>query len=162
MTKQNDSAPIEMSAQDYRTVIKDFLSTVGIKAEAYTSLNDQGPLFHVSFYPLGIARSSVRGDINYLRVEGDTFAELYQNLMDAWAEYESRHKAQTIRKMALAIIRITADLGECTDAALRNCGEFDPAKVALYGEQACTDANEIAGKGPFSIVTIGGANAEAA
>lgn len=152
----------EMSAEEYRTAIKGFLSTVGIRAEAYTSLNEAGPLFHVSFYPQGIARSSIRSDDNYLRVEGDTFSELYQKLTDGWAEYEARYKTQTIRKMALAIIRITADLGECTDAALRNCGEFDSAQVARYGAQACADANEIADKGPFSIITIGGANAEAA
>jgi hypothetical protein len=148
----------EMTGLEYRKAVAEFASTVGPKAECYTSLNEHGPLFHVSLYSSGITQR-VGG---YFRVNGDTWSELFKALTDKWAEYEAQHRAETIRKMALAIIRITAELGECTDAALRNCGEFDPGQVNAYGEKACADANEIAGKGPFSIVVMGGANAEAA
>jgi hypothetical protein len=147
-----------MTAYEYRTSIKDFLSKAGIKAEAYTSFADNGPLYYVTFYPRGIVGSSSREE-GYLRIDGDTFGELFRKLSEAWSEYEGRHRGQTIRKMALAIIRITAELGECTDAALRASGEFDPGQIRAYGEQACADANEIAGKGPFKIKMRRGANA---
>jgi hypothetical protein len=120
-------------------------------------MNDGGILFHASLFSRGIG--GVGGSQDF-RVDGDTFAELHNALTTKWAEYEAKHRAETIRRMALAIIRITAELGECTDAALRNCGEFDPGQIKSYGEQACNDANDIAGRGPFSIIVKGGANAE--
>lgn len=75
---------------------------------------------------------------------------------EAWAEHSDLHAANTIREMALAIIAITADQGECTDAALR--AKFDAADVKRFGEQACAQATEMAANGPFSIVTLTGAN----
>lgn len=149
----------EMTAQEYRIAILNLSRSIGPRAQIWTMMNDEGRLFHTSLYSRGIGGAT--GNLDF-RVDADTFAELYQGTADKWAEYEEAHRARTIRKMALAIIRITAELGECTDAALRNCGEFDPGQINAYGEQACNDANEIAGKGPFSIVVMGGANAEAA
>jgi hypothetical protein len=146
----------EMTGHEYRAAIKALAASIGPKADIWMAMNDDGKLFRSSVYSRGMM-----GNMDF-QVYGDTFAELYAALTTKWAEYEAQHRAGTIRKMALAIIRITAELGHCTDAALRNCGEFDPGQVKAHGEQACTDANEIAGKGPFSIVVMGGANAEAA
>mgnify|MGYP005816996013 CR=1 FL=1 len=146
-----------MTPYEYRDAVKALLCKVGLRAEIYTSFNDEGPLYHASLYPRGIAGSSSRDD-GYLRVEDDTFEGLFGKLSDAWSGYEGRHRDQVIRKMALLIIRITADLGECTDAALRQSGEFDVGQIAAYGEDACRDANDIAGRGPFSITRKRGAN----
>jgi hypothetical protein len=166
-TREIASAPIgqasaeiasPMSARDFARAVKAFEKSIGPRASISTFLafNDGAPLY-CAVYPTG--NYSKGADFS---VQAETFSELFAAVQAKWAEYEADHRVRTIRKMALAIIRITAELGECTDAALRNCGEFDPGQINAYGEQACADANEIAGKGPFSIVVMGGANAEAA
>lgn len=147
---------METTALEYREFVRGFRESIGPRAEVYTSFNEAGKIFHATLYSRGIAGI---GGSDFV-VQGDTWSELRAGLSDKWAEYSERHRAEVTRKMALAIIRITADLGECTDAALRNCGEFDPGQINAYGEQACADANDIAGRGPFSIVVMGGANAE--
>lgn len=144
-----------MTPQEYRDAINGLTPKIGLKAEIYTSFNNEGKFFHAAIYPQGIVGSS-RGEDGYLRVEGDTFADLFENLTAGWTEYEKRHRTQIIRKMALAIIQVTADLGECTDAALRQ--QFDVGQIAAYGDDACREANEIAGKGPFKIKKRRGAN----
>ena len=146
----------EMTAHEYRAATKALTELIGPVAEVWTYMNSSGPLFRACLYSRGVGR----GDYDF-SVQGDTLSDVHKSVTDKWAEYSEAHRARTIRKMALAIISITAELGECTDAALRNCGEFDPGQISAYGEQACNDANEIAGKGPFSIVAMGGANAEA-
>jgi hypothetical protein len=74
-----------------------------------------------------------------------------------WEEYRERFAQTVTRKMALAIIRLTDEFGECTDAALRD--EFDAGQVAAYSAEACALANTMAAKGPFTIIAVAGANA---
>ena len=125
----------------------------------FVSLNDKSwaraPALHASVY-------GVRGmgDDRRFAVEADTFRDLIDEIRAKHAETADVHDKATIRKMALKIIELTADFGECTDAALRQ--HFDAKEVAQLGERAAADANEIAAGGPFSIVAIGGSNAEAA
>lgn len=141
--------PLEIKAE-LRALQKD----VGVNA--YSSLRiaaDHGKPVSVCLYPFGLTRSSE----GYLSIEADTFREALDSIRAAWDNFRDEHKVKTIRKMALAIIRLTTELGECTDAALRS--EFDPGAVVRWGEEACAVANEMAGKGPFSIVTMKGANA---
>lgn len=145
----------DMTLAEFRKGYLALAREIGPRAEIYPSFNDSGPILGASVYPLGI--TSGRRDIEF-RVHGETLSELLNALTVKWAEHSETYKRRTIRKMALAIIRTTADLGECTDAALRNCGDFDPGQIALFGQQACADANDIAGRGPFSIITKGGAN----
>lgn len=153
MTKAAD-----FPVSEFRSEIKAFESSVGPRAEVYISVElTDGPLFYATFYSRGICQS---GGSDF-RVDADDLPGVLLALKNKWAEYAEKHRGEITRKMALAIIRITAELGECTDAALRNCGEFDPAQIKMYGEQACGDANDIAGRGPFQIVTLGGANAPA-
>lgn len=151
----------DLSFAEYREGCLALEREIGPKANIYTSLSDRGKFVSGSIYPYGMG-GPTRNEDGYLRLEADTLRELLDALRSKWAEYEESHRTRTIRKMSLAIIRITAELGECTDAALRNCGEFDPGQIKRYGEQACADANDIAGRGPFKIITMGGANAEAA
>lgn len=146
----------DFSVSDFRSEIKTFESSVGPRAEVYISVaTDIGPLFYATFYSRGICQS---GGSDF-RVNADDLPGIVEALKDKWAEFAERNRGAITRKMALAVIRITADLGECTDAALRNCGEFDPSQIKMYGEDACADANDIAGRGPFQIVVLGGANA---
>lgn len=97
----------------------------------------------------------------FFTVTADGWRDLLQACEAKWAEYSDQHGVNVTREMALAIITITADLGECTDAALR--AKFDAADIARYGERACEQATSMASNGPFSIVKLTGANdAEAA
>lgn len=114
---------------------------------------DRKGAVHVMLYPDGLCHN--RG---YVSADADTFEELLAAIKALWAESADRYHAERVRKMALAIIRITAEQGICTDAALR-AGEFSDSELKRYAEEAIADANEIASNGPFSIARIAGANA---
>lgn len=105
-------------------------------------------------YPDGI------GGVSNTRLTtfADTWEEGLEKLRTQWVEYSERHRAERVRKMALEIIRITAEQGACTDAALR-AGDFTDEEVNRYSEDAIADANTIASNGPFSVVKLSGANA---
>lgn len=108
-----------------------------------------------SVYPEGILGKG----LFYVRAE--TYRDTLERVTAEWEERGSAYIAKTIREMALAIIGITADQGECTDAALR--AQFDASDVTKFGERACEQATAMASNGPFSIVKLSGANdAEAA
>ncbi|MGY3527245.1 hypothetical protein [Bradyrhizobium sp. USDA 4452] len=145
----------DSSIEQYQKAVREFLPQVGVKAELYTSIEHASwkkGAYSVSLYPHGITNSH-RG---YLRTEANSIGELWADIQAKWAEHKEAHRQQVTRQMALAIIRITTELGECTDAALRN--EFDPAQIASYGKDACTEADAMGGRGPFSITMKGGAN----
>jgi len=108
-------------------------------------------------YPNGITG---RGD-HCVRVFADTFLEAVEKLERAWEARKSLADKHTIRKMALAVIEISTDQGECSDAALRGAG-FSHHQVAAMGEAACAEATRLAAGGPFSIVQTAGSNAIAA
>jgi len=136
-----------------------FEKSVGSKCDTYISLRrlehrygkpQPEPLLGAQIYPLGLL-----GKVT-LQASGDTYRELLADCEAKWAAHSDLHAANTIREMALAIIAITADQGECTDAALR--AKFDAADVRRHGDAACAQATEMASNGPFSIVTMSGAN----
>ena len=139
---------------------KAFAASIGGNARCSASLGDfgarTGALVHAYFQPQG-SGIATPGFLIY----GTNWRDLLANCEAKWAEFSDAHAFNIVREMALAIIALTADLGECTDAALR--AKFDAADIARYGERACAQATEMAGLGPFSIVTLSGANdAEAA
>ena len=102
-------------------------------------------------YPHGYAGKSIS-------VWADDWADGLRQLRAIWEEAAERLRAEHVRKMALAIIRITAEQGVCTNAALR-ADEFNDDDVERYGTAAVEDANGIAANGPFSITRLAGANA---
>jgi hypothetical protein len=63
--------------------------------------------------------------------------------------------------MALEILCITDEQGCCTDTVLRG-SKFSVGDAPRFGPVACGKANEMAGRGPFEIVSTAGANGEAA
>lgn len=89
-------------------------------------------------------------------VTASTYRDLLAAAQAEWATRSDLHAVETIRRMALAIISITADCGSCSDAALR--AQFNAADIKQYGDKACAQATEIASNGPFSIVSLSGAN----
>lgn len=139
------------------TAFRALAREIGPKCEIFPGLN--------VYSTEGALYTSVRADgllgKAHFSVTADSYRETIQKIEAEWASKADTHAAKTVREMALAIISITADVGECTDAALR--AQFDAADVIRYGKRACDEATEIAGLGPFSITTLGGANdAEAA
>lgn len=155
MAEQADLTHEEASA-----AFKALGEQMGSRADWSAGLNRHSSLnkaaLTATFWPNGLCSSSPQ-----FFVFADTYRELLAASEEAWAERSDLHAINTIRDMALAIIRITAERGECTDASLR--AEFDAADVTRFAERAVESANEMASNGPFSITKLSGANdAEAA
>lgn len=142
-----------MTPKEIQTELEAIRRDVG--PSAYISLSitthDEKPVY-IGLYPYGMTKNE-----GYLHVCGTFFADTINDLRDKWAEYRASFAKTITRKMALAIIRLTDEFGECSDAALRN--EFDAGQVAAYGTDACELANTMAAKGPFVITALAGANA---
>lgn len=107
-------------------------------------------------YPDGITGNGIS-----IRVGAYDYAEALRKLEAAWVEKRALRDKGTVRKMALAIIEISTDQGECSDAALRGAG-FSQREIDAMGALACAEATRLAAGGPFSIIATRGANAEAA
>lgn len=70
----------------------------------------------------------------------------------AWAHSRPAiDRDKLIRRLALAIIDLTDQHGECTERLLRT-REFSSAEIREHHEAACTRANEMAGGVPFRVV----------
>ena len=142
-----------MTPKEIQAELKAIKATVGSKADVIADISAgtwNKKAISARIYPNGVATQP------RLSFDADDWPELFVAMRAKWAECSDRVRAETIRKMALAIIRITADHGACTDAALRQ--EFPHEDVARYADDAVTDANAIAANGPFAILSLGGAN----
>lgn len=89
----------------------------------------------------------------------DSYEEAFDGIRERWAEIRDNTNAEITRKMALAIIQITFECGQCTDAALRGETDFTDAQIKQHGYAAESMANEMAENGPFKIKLTIGANA---
>ncbi len=139
--------------KDVGKFMSEFRRAVGTNCDVYASVNSDGTC-EFSAYLMGIGRSS-EGTI---RTEHKaTWAEASAELLHQWEAQRANHRSVKLRKMAVEIIQITADQGECTDRALRL--NFDQAEIDAFGPDAAALATEMAGNGPFSIVTTAKANA---
>jgi len=91
-----------------------------------------------------------------LNVKFTEWSEIIPGLRAAWEEHRDLHSSNKIKSMALAVIRLTAEQGECSDSALR-C-EFTQQEIDQYGDRAAALATEMGGNGPFEIVRYGVGN----
>jgi hypothetical protein len=132
-----------------------FRREVGPRAELYATVEMDGGhnALYCSIYPSGMGAHDLM-----FRVKADDWPELIAEARAKWAEHKDRHRAQSINKMALEIIRITHAFGSCTEAQLRGT-KFTAEDIAAYGAEACSEANKMAANGPFSIAPAAGANA---
>lgn len=126
--------------------------------EAYISLSVSADCYHsdkgyatACVYPRGVCKSAA------FVIYGNDWAELVDRLEHEWQAHALKHRADTIRKMALLIIKLTAE-GNCTEAALRG-SEFSAEEVAQLSAEACADADAIASNGPFEIKPVPRSNA---
>lgn len=143
-----------MTPQEIVTAIKTLEQKVGPKSQVYVSLRSRG--LSASLYSKGICQD--HGDVSAFQVDanGSDFAEILTALEANWLAAKVERNERIIEKMALEIIRLTAEFGQCTDAALR--AEFGP-DVADLSDLATARANEMAQNGPFEVVVMRSANA---
>lgn len=147
-----------MELKEIQKACRELAGKIGPKAEVSLRLN--GYSLTGSIYTKGICGD--RDDVEAFQIytsDFDTFEETLAYLEKEYASEAEKRAGRIIEKMALEIIRITAEFGSCTDASLRS--EFGPA-VAKYADLAVSKANEMAANGPFSIVAVAGANMMAA
>lgn len=141
-----------MTPREIQQALQAIRDGIGDQCYAAIDINAYGDPLTACIYPDGITNEC------RLRVRGSEFPEILQKLRDGWAEYKVRHAQQRMREMALAIIRITADQGACSDAALR-ADRFSQTDIDSYGAEACAKADEMAANGPFKIARLARANA---
>lgn len=116
----------------------------------YLSLDfrkDPNPL-HLTIYPNDIL-TKTRDEV--FHSEAASWEALFTNANAAWETHKDRIHAAVIRRMALEIIRITADTGQCTDRDLR-LTDFTEAQVTTYAQRAADEADTIAATGPFAVI----------
>lgn len=138
-----------MTPQEIHDDLKALCAEIGPKATAHVGLSGTYTL-HCSVQPDGY-NGKVR-----LAADVKDWADIIPALRAAWEEHRDLHASNTIRGMALAVIRLTAEHGECTDQALRV--EFTQQDIDRYGEQSADLATEMGGKGPFKIIATGQGN----
>lgn len=145
-----------MNPKDIQSALEEIRASAGPRADVYASINTYGskPPLGADLYPKGI----VGKDGARISVNADDWTDLLDKLRKAWADHKDAHRAQQIKDMAIEIIRITADQGQCSDQALR-AGKFSAVEVKDLGEEACAYATQIAANGPFTIIATRGANA---
>ena len=140
-----------MTPIEIRDALRMLRSRVGREAFIDLTISPNGgkPITGV-IYPDGIIKDCA------VRIEADDWPEAITLMNERWNVARDSLQAEKIKAMALAIIRLIAEQGACTDRALR-C-EFDDADVIAYGERAAELANSMAANGPFSITRDGAAN----
>lgn len=143
-----------MNPTEIRERLKTLAGNLGERGRVWVSVDSGGSCLPVS----GSVYTNWPNSDSVFRVEAETWPELLDLLDQRWTEYSEEHTRRMIQKMALEIIRITAEQGECTDAALRGF-TFTAADVEAFGRDACSKADEMANNGPFSIITLAKANA---
>lgn len=151
-------ASLDLTHAEAVAAFKAFAKAAGSACQVYVHLSSTtgAPALDGSIYTKGICGNGGAT----LTAHGNSYRELLAACEAKWAEHSDLHASNIIRELALAIIAITADQGECTDAALR--AKFDAADVARYGDHACAEATAMASNGPFSIVKLSGANDQVA
>ena len=145
-----------MGPKEFRTAIRAMQREIGSRAKIFAGINDRDPGDGAGL-DASIYANWPAGDVT-LRVQGDDWAALLDALRSGWEAYQVEYTQRLVRKMALEIIRVTAEQGECTDAALRGF-DFTAEQVARFGALACADADAIASNGPFAITAAAKANA---
>jgi len=87
----------------------------------------------------------------------DDLKTLTDRMRASWDATVLAQRAERLKSMALSIIGITDETGACTEAALR-MAHFGADEIAELGAEATAKANEMAGRGPFSIERSANAN----
>ena len=144
-----------MEPQEIRAELIALAAEIGPKAYLSVSVSVGeycGPTVTGAVYPNGMGV----GTVSLHTHKSESWADAVAEMRAAWEAHRDLHASNTTKGMALAIIRLTAENGECTDGALR-C-EFNQQDIDRYGDAAATLATEMGGNGPFEIVRLGVGN----
>lgn len=106
--------------------------------------DDDPPLFGSVCVKVGGTLKSVVG------CRADDLATLVERMQAQWTEFNAGYRAERVKALALDIIKITAEHGRCTEAALR-LASYKADEIADIGDEAATMADAMAANGPFSI-----------
>jgi hypothetical protein len=109
----------------------------------------------VTVYPRGYTRSYGTRDAQF-DVTAATWAEVFMLAAKHWEDNCAAFGKDIVRRMALAIIRLTHETGSCQLSGLR--AEFTSEDIELYGQAAVTLADEMADGAPFAILPGAPAN----
>ena len=145
--------------RDVSAAFKDFAIEIGPKAAAHLSITTDSVPCYCGIYPNGHS-ARAGGVAEYFSVRAGSWDELLVAAREEWAQRSDLNAENKTKALALKIIELTFQHGECTDAMLR--ADFDAAEVERYGAQAVERANTMAERGPFEIIRLAGANARAA
>lgn len=140
-----------MTPKDIQTALNMLRKRIG--GDAYVSVDityGNEPPISGCIYPRGITKS------NRIGIKADDWPEAITKLNEAWNESRERLQDDLIKRMALAIIRLTEECGECTDQMLR--ADFGHGDVTAYLERAVEMADKMAANGPFSVRRISASN----
>lgn len=147
-----------MTPAQIHAALKEIAAPFGPKADASAVVRisrwGEYASAECALWPDGIGGSSRR-----IAVEAPSFAEGLDKLRAAIAEEMASLEAAAVHKMAMCILESADDHGRVSEAALRMVAS--PAEIARLGTRAVERANTLAGRGPFSIATVAGANAPA-
>ena len=145
-----------MTPNELRTACIELAAKVG-HPKAYVSANisceSSG---YVSIYTRGICAE--RGDVSAFSVSasGADWPAMFADAEAKWRVESEKRNGRLVEEMAIEIIRLTAEFGQSSDAALR--AKYGPL-VATLSDAAVSRANEMAANGPFSVVRLAAANA---
>src|SRR5262245_2993992 len=118
----------DMTPREFQAATTDLMRTIGPKAHTWAAVSSRDRYTRPGEAPLSASVYLHGGHECTFRVEAETFRDLLAAIEAKWASYSDRHRVETIRAMALEIIRITALQGACSDAALR-AGTFSAEDV---------------------------------
>lgn len=146
----------DLTGPQLRAALDVLSAMIGPQAEVYVSMSSGKyagkECWNLSVYPDGMIGKGAA-----FSLEGTVLRDMIAIASDKWEELAEAHVTRTISAMALEIIRLTDEHGEATDAALRSAG-YEGSTVARYGTRAAERATEMAGRGPFTLKTLGGDN----
>ena len=143
-----------MTAADLVTRVIALRQSIGPKAEINLSVHESNPWLpdqhkHVCMhmFPSGYSGDNTSSQTIYAATWPDAFAQA-----EAWARnWKITSRENTIRNMALAIIKITDRDGNCAEQVLLN-RKFTREQVLEFHEAACARAGEMRAGAPFSVV----------
>lgn len=139
-----------MSAADLIGQCRALAAQLGPRADVTISIIPAMPkkstLIHIR--PNGIGHSAAQ------TVSGNEWADTFAAAREWIATHKQVHRNNIIRKMALAIISITDEFGECAEARLR-AADFAGDEITEFHEAACARAGEMCQGAPFSVLMEG-------
>lgn len=139
-----------MDAKEIRLRLREMaVALMGTASHCHCSFNPErldGKPIYFCIYPYGYSDTSMNVTDFY-----DSFEELFEGFPKKYEAWRKSHHGEMLKKIALEIIRLTDLNGSCKESDLRMIKGVSSRDLDELSEAACAKANEMAGKGPFTI-----------